>query len=262
MRPKSQLHSGVAMFVVLIGMMACLESVSAQAQGTKSTEANAKEQARPTQTKVEGPGGLPIIVRMQGPYDADVPLQIVCYFKYTPTSDAKLFGAPVELDQRLGGLIASLRQRGEFQGLALESLLIEPPAETIKAKRLLLLGLGAEADLSMERMEAIGRVAIREAAKIGTKSVAFAPMIKDAGNDSLDAGEVETSVVRGMLLAYDTEKRLQKQGLRAAYVLEEWIVESGPAYFDATVSGVKKAVTQANEAITKRQSSAYSTKSK
>ena len=164
--------------------------------------------------------------------------------------------------KRLGGLIASLRQRGEFQGLALESLLIEPPSGTIKAKRLLLLGLGAESELSLDRMEAIGRVAIREAAKIGAKSVAFAPMIKDAGNDSLEAGAVETSVVRGMLLAYDTEKRLQKQGLRAAYVLEEWIVESGPAYFEATVVGVKKAVLQANETIAKRQSSAYSSKSK
>lgn len=262
MKPKSQLHSMVAMIVVQIGMIACLESVLAQAHVAKSTEAKSYEQAKPTQTKVEGPGGLPIIVRMQGPYDADVPLQIVCYFEYTPTSDAKLFGAPVELDQRLGGLIASLRQRGEFQGLALESLLIEPPSGTIKAKRLLLLGLGAESELSLDRMEAIGRVAIREAAKIGAKSVAFAPMIKDAGNDSLDAGEVETSVVRGMLMAYDTEKRLQKQGLRAAYVLDEWIVESGPAYFDSTVVGVKKAVLQANETIAKRQSSAYSSKSK
>lgn len=261
MKAKSQLHSVIAMFVVLIGMIACLESVSAQAPTTKSTEAKSKE-AKPTQTKVEGPSGLPILVRMQGPYDADVPLQIVCYFEHTATSDAKLFGAPVELDQRLGGLIASLRQRGEFQGLALESLLIEPPAGTIKANRLLLLGLGAEADLSLDRMEAIGRVAIREAAKIGAKSVAFAPMIKDAGNDSLDAGAVETSVVRGMLLAYDTERRLQKQGLRSAYVLDEWIVESGPAYFDATVAGVRTAVIQANEAIAKRETSNYSSKSK
>lgn len=251
MKPKSLLHSVVATIVVTIGMIACQQTTLVQAQV-----------AKPTQTQVEGPAGLPIIVRMQGPYDADVPLQIVCYFEYTLTSDTKLLGAPVELDQRLGGVIASLRQRGEFQGQALESLLIEPQAGTIKAKRLLLLGLGAGSELSLDRMEAIGRVALREAAKIGAKSVAFAPMIKDAGNDSLEAGAVETSVVRGMLLAYDTERRLQKQGLRSAFALDEWIVESGPAYFDTTVAGVRTAVIQANEAIAKRQSSDYSSKSK
>jgi hypothetical protein len=32
---------------------------------------------------------------------------------------------------------------------------------------------------------------------------------------------VERAVVRGMLLAYDTERRLQKEGLAKAYTLEE-----------------------------------------
>lgn len=44
----------------------------------------------PAQTQVAGPDGLPIIVRMPGPYDAEVTLRVVCYFKRTPTSDSKL----------------------------------------------------------------------------------------------------------------------------------------------------------------------------
>ena len=60
---------------------------------------------------------------MQGPYDADVPLQVVCYFKRTADSDTKMAGAPVELDKRLGGLIGALRSRGEFAGDDLETLL-------------------------------------------------------------------------------------------------------------------------------------------
>ena len=64
-----------------------------------------------------GPGGAKVTVRMQGPYDADVPLQVVCYFKHKPEGD-KAFGAPVELDRRLGGVIASLRNGGEFVGEA------------------------------------------------------------------------------------------------------------------------------------------------
>jgi len=32
---------------------------------------------------VGGPNGVTVKVRMEGPYTADVPLQVVCYFKYT-----------------------------------------------------------------------------------------------------------------------------------------------------------------------------------
>src|SRR3954465_10223465 len=90
----------------------------------------------PAETKLTGPGGLPVVVRMQGPYDADVPLQVVCYFKRTADSDRRMAGAPVEMDRRLGGLIGSLRGRGEFAGDDLETLLVDVPEATIKPKRL------------------------------------------------------------------------------------------------------------------------------
>jgi hypothetical protein len=34
-------------------------------------------------TSQAGPGGVKLTVRMQGPYDAEVPLQVVCYFKHS-----------------------------------------------------------------------------------------------------------------------------------------------------------------------------------
>src|SRR5439155_2213373 len=33
---------------------------------------------------LEASNGVTVKVRMEGPYTADVPLQVVCYFKYTP----------------------------------------------------------------------------------------------------------------------------------------------------------------------------------
>src|ERR1043166_3837557 len=63
---------------------------------------------------LEGPNGLAIKIRMEGPTTADVPLQIVCYFKYTAELAKKVTGAPVELDKELGGVIGALRERGEF----------------------------------------------------------------------------------------------------------------------------------------------------
>src|SRR5438445_2852505 len=79
---------------------------------------------------LDAPNNVKIKVRMEGPYTADVPLQVVCYFRYTPERAKRMSGAPVELDKRLGGAIASLRERGEFAGEELETLLIKPPKDS------------------------------------------------------------------------------------------------------------------------------------
>jgi hypothetical protein len=206
---------------------------------------------------LDAPHQVKLRVRMEGPYTADVPLQVVCYFKYTPEGAKRMSGAPVELDKRLGGVIASLRERGEFGGDQLETILITPPRDSIKAKALLLVGLGDEDALSLKLMEAVGRVALREAARLGVSRVGFAPLIRDQGDSKIATGEVETAVVRGMLLAYDTEKQLQKQGLGKSFTLEEWWVEAGPAYFDETVAGVTKATAEATDLIKARESKPY-----
>ena len=65
-----------------------------------------------------------------------------------------------------------------------------------------------------------------------------------------------------MILAYDTEKRLQKQGFAKDYTLTLWLVEAGPTYYDETIAGVKEAVTQATASVKERDHKAYSTKSK
>ena len=209
------------------------------------------------ETALDAPNKVKLRVRMEGPYTADVPLQVVCYFKYTPAGAKRMSGAPVELDKRLGGVIGSLRERGEFGGDQLETILITPPKDSIKAKALLLVGLGDEDTLSLKLMEDVGRVALREASRLGVGRVAFAPLIRDQGNSKFATGEVERAVVRGMLSAYDTEKRLQKEGLAKPYTLEEWWLEAGPAYFDETVAGVQKASAEASDLIKTRESKPY-----
>src|ERR1700736_481042 len=201
---------------------------------------------------LDAPHKVKVKVRMEGPYTADVPLQVVCYFKYTPEGAKRMSGAPVELDKRLGGVIASLRERGEFMGDELETLLITPPRDSIKAKALLLIGLGDEDALSLKLMEGVGTVSLREAARLGVGRVAFAPLIRDQGNAKFGTGDVGTAVVRGMLLAYDTEKRLQKEGLARKWSLDQWNVEAGPAFFDDTVAGVRKGIEEAKAAAAKR----------
>jgi hypothetical protein len=205
----------------------------------------------------DAPNNVKIKVRMEGPYTAEVPLQVVCYFKYSADGAKRMSGAPVELDKKLGGVIASLRERGEFVGDELEALCITPPKNSIKAEGLLLVGLGSEESLSLSVMEKIGRASLREAAERDANRVAFAPLLRDQGNSKLPVGDVEVAVVRGVLLAYDTQVRLQKEGLGKPFVLEEWIVEAGPAYFDDTVAGVEKAIEQATKSLKSRNAEPY-----
>jgi hypothetical protein len=225
---------------------------------TASTLAPMRVDAQVVKEKAfDAPNNVKIKVRMEGPYTADVPLQIVCYFKYTPEGAKRMSGAPVELDKKLGGVIAALRERGEFVGDELETICITPPKYSIKAKALLLVGLGKEESLSLRIMERVGRVSVREAVKAGVKRAAFAPLIRDQGNSKLPAGDVEIAVVQAMLLAYDTEKRLQKEGLAKPYSLDEWIVEAGPDYFDDTAAGVEKAIKLTIAALKNRSAEPY-----
>jgi hypothetical protein len=206
---------------------------------------------------LDAPNNVQVKVRMEGPYTADVPLQVVCYFRYTAEGAKRMSGAPVELDKRLGGVIGSLRERSEFVGDQLETLLLTPPKDSIKAKALLLVGLGDEDALSLKLLEAVGRVSLREAARLGISRVAFAPLIRDQGNSKFGTGDVAIAVVRGMLLAYDTDRRLQKEGFEKPYTLDEWWVEAGPTYFDETVAGVTKATAEATDLIKARESKPY-----
>ena len=220
------------------------------ASAAAATEQSAKEI---TEKSFQAPGNVTVTVRMQAPYDMDAPLQVICYFKHKQSGD-KTLGAAVELDQKLGGIIASLRNRGEFVGDPLETLLLTPPEGKIKPKRLLLVGLGDEESLSLETLERVGKVSLRIAADLGIQRVAFAPLLRDQGNSKLGTGDVERAVTRGMLLAYDTEKRLQKENMAKAYTLEAWVEEAGQDYFGDTVPGVQKGIADATTRIAERRS--------
>jgi len=87
-------------------------------------------------------------------------------------------------------------------------------------------------------------------AKIAINRVlSFVKAVAIAGDTILAAGDVEIAVVRGMLLAHDTDKRLQKESLVKGYSLHEWIAEAGPMDFDETITGAQKAIDQANGEI-------------
>lgn len=92
--------------------------------------------------------GVNIEAKVQSPSGQQTPLQIVCLFEYTegdifnPPALPKELNGMVHVDEALYGLITALRKSGKFSGYRYETLLIDPPANTIPANKLLLVGLG------------------------------------------------------------------------------------------------------------------------
>ena len=141
----------------------------------------------------------------------------------------------------------------------METLVIIPPARSIKAKALLLIGLGKEESLSLDVMERVGKVALREASRLGAAGVAFRPSF--ATREIRRSTRAKSSAVtRGVLLAYDTQKRLEKQGLAGPYDLAEWNAEAGAAYFDITKTGLEAGIAEAQKGIAERTAKPYGAK--
>jgi Cytosol aminopeptidase family, N-terminal domain len=203
-----------------------------------------------------GPHGLTVKVRVQVPQEQEADLLFLCFFKHKEKGD-RVLDVIEKFDERLGGLIASLRNRGEFGGNELETILIVPPPGSIKAKRLMLIGLGEEEKLSLATMRRIGTVAMREAARLGVKTTAFGAAIRDQGNTEYPTGDVAREVIEGAILAFDTEKRLQKEGLGAGLALEEWILLAGPKYYNEVAPEAEKSVAAARAAVKARPDEPY-----
>src|SRR5215470_5658285 len=168
-------------------------------------------------------------------------LQIICLFKHKLIGDTYQ-GAAKETDEKLGGILSTLRNRGEFVGETAETFLFTPPKGSIPAKRFMVIGLGEEKDLSLDTLRIIGRIAAREAVRLKAKHVAWAPVIRDEGNTAIDVGEGDRAFAEQMLAAYDTEKRLQAQGLAPKFSIESFVIEAGPAFFDAAVKKVGEGI--------------------
>ena len=238
------------------------------ASGVKALDvrlnANAQANATPLiaqavpQQSFQAANQLIVTVKEIAPYAQETELQIVTLFKHKADGDTLLSGAAV-LDQDLSGFITAIRDRGEFVGNELETLLIMPPPNSIKPKSLLLIGLGDEKNLSLDTMQRVGTIALREAIRLKATRVSFAPLLRDQNNATLDTGAVTRAVMQNVMLAYDTEKRLQEQGLAQPFTIQEWVCEAGSDFYAGVVSQLKQAIELTNAQIASRSLTPYVT---
>jgi cytosol aminopeptidase family protein len=203
------------------------------------------------------PLGIQLSVKMVGPYMEAADLQIICLFKHKSSGDTYQ-GAAKDTDAHLDGLLSALRNRGEFVGELGETILFTPPKGSIPAKRFMVVGLGEEKDLSLDTLRVVGRIAARESVRLKAAHVAWAPVIRDEGNSALDVGEGDRAFAEQMLSAYDTEKRLQAQGLAPKFSIESLVIEAGPAFFDSAVKQVGQGIDSATAELGQRNAAPYS----
>jgi len=207
------------------------------------------------------PLGMTLSIKMVGPYMEPADLQIICLFKHKSGGDTYQ-GAAKETDEKLGGMLSTLRNRGEFVGESGETILFTPPKGSIPAKRFMVIGLGEEKDLSLDTLRTVGRIAAREAVRLKAKHVAWAPVIRDEGNTAIDVGEGDRAFAEQMLAAYDTEKRLQAQGLAPKFSIESFVIEVGPTFFDGAVKHVGQGIESVTAELQRRDATPYASNSK
>jgi len=192
--------------------------------------------------------GVAIIGLVEGPATAEVELQIACVFQYTegdifnspPALPASLNGM-VHLDEALKGKITEIRKTGKFKGEALTTFLIIPPKGSIKAKKLLLIGLGDRNNFTPDIMTSVGEVASREAFRLKVKDFAVASDLKDAGIDSPTALVAE-NIAKGVIEAIQTEKYLKANGLSNNKIPTKIYLLAGSNFFIIAGQGIQKAI--------------------
>lgn len=211
--------------------------------------------AEAPQTSFPAQHGLKVTVKEIGPVTQTTDLQIITLLKHSDGD--KYIEAMQDFNDKQGGFIAAIRERGEFAGELGETFLYTPPAKSITPKKVLLIGLGDEQDLSLDKLKIAGRIAAREAVRLQAKHVSFAPTLRDQGSTVIDVGEGDGAVVEQVLLAYDTEKRLQAQGLAAKFSIQEWVIEAGPKYYDGVNTHVEQTIQSVGEQIKGRENAPY-----
>ena len=183
---------------------------------------------------------LPVTVLIQSPADTKTELQILCLFRSSPEN--KLHGSLDETNDRLHGLLDRIRQPGLFGGEVGETLLLSAPEGSVGAKRLLIIGLGDSDSFKPERMVLIGKIAMREANRLGIAHPFFAPTVLDGGVSRYKTGEVSEQVVRGFREALGTEAVLRAGGAGDPVAVHDFTFLAGPKFAHDTQDGIDRAL--------------------
>jgi leucyl aminopeptidase len=135
----------------------------------------------------------------------------------------RLTGAARAVDRAAGGALAVCLDRGDFTGKK-EQVAVVYPRGRARAKRVLLVGLGPEKELTPERLRQAGGRAVAKARELGVKELAS--VVHGAGKGGLDPAEAAHALVEGLLLGnyvydrYRTRNKDRNRPVRAFVIVE------------------------------------------
>jgi leucyl aminopeptidase len=110
--------------------------------------------------------------------------------------ERRLTGAAAELDRATRGALRALLATGDFDGRPLQVAVIHPRG--IKAKRVIVVGLGRAAELTPARLRAASAVGVRRARELAARTVAVAiPLATGALDPAIAAQATAEGVVLG-----------------------------------------------------------------
>ena len=169
-------------------------------------------------------------VDAESPVDHDVDLVVVGVI--APLADEPLIGSVLKLDALLGGAIARMRVGGGSGVTPGEAQLVDG-VPGVKARKILLVGLGAAASLRLEALEGAGGLAVRHALAIRAGTVGFAPGLRDAGVSTFAIGDVSQAVVRGARAEFASHNAASRTSLVMA-------LEASPANASLARMGIER----------------------
>ncbi len=213
-----------------LAQMSVLTTSQASSQGAETKPAEFQVSKAP----------IPTRVLVQSPAETDTELQIICLFASAPENT--LHGSLVEINEKLKGLLDKIRKPEVFRGDLGETILIVPPAGSLAARKLLIIGLGDSESFTAQRMEFVGSIVYRESNRLGVAHPFFAPTILDGGVTTFGTGLVAENFYGGFLRAARTEKILKDGGASAGKVLQDLTFLAGPTHAADTQHALQEAV--------------------
>ncbi|MBJ9720670.1 peptidase M17 [Acinetobacter calcoaceticus] len=161
---------------------------------------------------------------------AEVELSCACIFEHE-MNKSSFSGGLAHLNDALNGRLCEIRKNNWFSAKLNDSLLINQTPSTIQATKVLLIGMGAPEDFTLERIETAIKSVVRTAHQLELKSVAFAPSLLDTGlNPPTGLNEL---MLRSLREELDKHHQLYLQKLVKKSEIEKWVFDAGFQNYDA-----------------------------
>jgi Cytosol aminopeptidase family, N-terminal domain len=154
---------------------------------------------------------------------------------------AAMGGGLLHLDQVLGGALARWRASGDFRAETMETLLLERPPNGIRAKTIMLIGLGDPTALQADLLGRATRAAFREASRLRAATVAFAPSLLDTGLLPQAIDGAPAAMMNGLLTAMASKWQLAQAGLSVEPRTSRWSFDAGASRLEDVAAAFKGA---------------------